>query len=204
MGDPWERRPRETPRAFAAFTIYLGLGTTRSLAETAKKSQSTLGRIQNWSRTHKWASRAGAWEDRQAEIARAAHAKRLEDTRERIYSMGELAERKSMDALRNMDPKVFGPNVVPSMLKTAADLQITGLGGDIGDAPKQTVNVSVSGAGGGGIPAGGPRIALVFDDGYGQQLKEVMEDAGLEIPAPRFRRGRPESGLARTALAKLG
>lgn len=67
-GYDFERRERESDKAFAAFEAYLRMGSDRtvnSTAEQLKKSRKTLG---DWSGKHDWASRADAYDTRMAEI----------------------------------------------------------------------------------------------------------------------------------------
>jgi hypothetical protein len=54
---PFEQQPKETAKAFEAFTTYLSLGAERSLAEVARKLGKSEGLIQRWSRRHHWGQR---------------------------------------------------------------------------------------------------------------------------------------------------
>jgi hypothetical protein len=59
---PWDRRPNETVKAYAAFQTYLDQGVDRSYVCVAK----ALGRsgtwIEQWGRKHEWPARAAAWD----------------------------------------------------------------------------------------------------------------------------------------------
>lgn len=63
--NPWDMRPGETARAWAAFCAYRDMGPTRSLRtlETSGHKASTkLAQLGKWSRTFDWTDRAAAWD----------------------------------------------------------------------------------------------------------------------------------------------
>ena len=53
----FEQQPKETAKAFEAFSIYLNLGLARSLAAVARKLDKREGLIERWSRRHHWGER---------------------------------------------------------------------------------------------------------------------------------------------------
>lgn len=57
MSLPFEQQPKETAKAFEAFTVYLELGPARSLAAVGKKLGKSEGLIERWSRRHHWGER---------------------------------------------------------------------------------------------------------------------------------------------------
>ena len=70
---PFERQPKETSRAFAAFKVYLELGPERSLvAARAKLGSCTRRSIERWSRRFGWMDRVRAFERHTAELERLA------------------------------------------------------------------------------------------------------------------------------------
>ena len=69
---PWQRLPKETAPAFAAFQKYLKMGPKRSLAAVSgrgKGKKQASGNITRWSMTHLWVSRASAYDEHLASIA---------------------------------------------------------------------------------------------------------------------------------------
>ena len=61
---PFEQQPRESAKAFAAFSLYLGLGPQRSLAAVSRKLAKSEQLIKRWSTKFDWPSRV---------LAHAAH-----------------------------------------------------------------------------------------------------------------------------------
>ena len=63
---PWERRPREGERAYAAFLAYRDLGPGRTLEATRTrlgKRPGYLKPIERWSALRQWRERSCAWDD---------------------------------------------------------------------------------------------------------------------------------------------
>ena len=68
----FEKQPRESARAFAAFKTYLEMGPQRSLAEASKRSAKSLPLLKRWSRKYDWSSRVAAHAAHLAEVERVA------------------------------------------------------------------------------------------------------------------------------------
>jgi hypothetical protein len=60
MAMVFERQPRETAKAFAAFQEYLGMGPERSLAAVGAKLGTSKSNIANWSRKFHWRDRVAS------------------------------------------------------------------------------------------------------------------------------------------------
>ena len=56
----FERQPRESAKAFAAFTAYLGMGPERSLSGVGAKLGKSKGMMEKWSRKFDWPARVAA------------------------------------------------------------------------------------------------------------------------------------------------
>lgn len=76
---PWERRPREPPRAHALFDQFLALGPYRSLRQLDEIGVASYDYLKKLSAKWRWQERAAAW---QAEVARAQHSARTADIRQ--------------------------------------------------------------------------------------------------------------------------
>jgi hypothetical protein len=91
---PWDRRPDESPPAFAAFRTYLEQGAARSVtkvAEECHKSRSLIGR---WSSRHRWRARSDAYDahDTARYLAEVADARRTLAHRHLAVSRVALAK----------------------------------------------------------------------------------------------------------------
>ena len=56
----FEQRPKESDKAFAAFAMYLSMGSERSLAQVGKKLGKSEGLIERWSKRFDWGGRVQA------------------------------------------------------------------------------------------------------------------------------------------------
>src|SRR5438067_12957924 len=56
----FEQLPRESAKAFGAFSVYLSMGAERSLAEVGRKLGKSEGLMERWSRKFDWAGRVQA------------------------------------------------------------------------------------------------------------------------------------------------
>lgn len=69
---PFEQQPRESDKAFAAFSVYLSLGPERSLAVTASKLAKSEQLMERWSKRYDWHARVQAHSTHMALVEREA------------------------------------------------------------------------------------------------------------------------------------
>ena len=55
---PFEQQPKESAKAFAAFSVYLSLGPERSLAAVGQKLGKSMALLERWSALWRWLERA--------------------------------------------------------------------------------------------------------------------------------------------------
>jgi uncharacterized protein (DUF2461 family) len=60
MNHAFEQHPKESAKAFAAFSLYLNLGAERSLAAVAQKLSKSEQLLKRWSAKFDWPARVGA------------------------------------------------------------------------------------------------------------------------------------------------
>src|SRR5947207_2461444 len=83
MPHTFEQQPNESAKAFAAFTVYLGMGAERSLAAVGKQLGKSTPLMKRWSRKFDWPARAQA---------HAAHLALVERETMEALSRGKSAE----------------------------------------------------------------------------------------------------------------
>src|ERR1039457_4106793 len=71
---PFEQQPRESNKAFAAFSLYLSLGPERSIREVGKQLGKSEGLIERWAAKFGWTDRVAAHGAHLAIIEREAVA----------------------------------------------------------------------------------------------------------------------------------
>jgi hypothetical protein len=91
--DPWDRRPGETPKAYAAFLDYRNMGAhKRSLrAMTAREHNPDavhLAVAMKWSRENDWVDRVGSWDDFLARQDQIEQVEQVHAMRRRHAALG--------------------------------------------------------------------------------------------------------------------
>lgn len=102
---PWERQPKESSQAFAAFDCYCRMGAERSLSKVSQvlhKSKTLLGR---WSSEWEWVKRCQAYDNFLQEQELEQVKKEREQMRKRHAVLGELLQKKAASALKSLDPE---------------------------------------------------------------------------------------------------
>jgi len=121
---PWDRRPRETPRAYATFRRYRDLGPLRLLDALVDIDAAITPRtIREWSSRNDWKDRAQAWDD---ETHRLEDARRLESIRvmhTRHQQAGRVAMNKALQALADVRPEDIPPYAAARLLELGARLE---------------------------------------------------------------------------------
>ena len=68
----FEQQPRESSKAFAAFSLYLSLGPERSTREVGKRLGKSEGLMERWAAKFDWTGRVAAHEAHLACVEREA------------------------------------------------------------------------------------------------------------------------------------
>jgi len=133
---PFEQLPRESNKAFAAFSLYLSLGAERSTREVARKLGKSLTIIGRWSSKFDWPARVQAHGAHLAIIEREAveavarskaaeWEKRETQLRETEWSMHEraiAAAKRGLDAYMDKDKVYANLADIARMLEIASKL----------------------------------------------------------------------------------
>ena len=133
---PFEQQAKESAKAFAAFTAYLGMGPERSLDAVRLKCGKCARLIQRWSSQWRWTERVGAHAAHLAVIEReAAEAlargksaewlKRQQELREREWAMHEkciAAAERGLKAFMEREKVYANLADIARMLEVASKL----------------------------------------------------------------------------------
>ena len=185
----FEQQPRESAKAFAAFSLYLGMGPERSLAAVGKKLGKSKVMMEKWSRRFDWPARVVAHGGHLALVEREAAeavvrakgvdwAERYAELRESEWkARAELVD-LAWEVIRRWRSK---PERVGSLegLARLLDLMST-LGRRACEVA--TERTEVTGAGGGPIRV---EIEAALDKIYGKPLPgEVVEAEVISNQSP--------------------
>jgi len=61
MNQSFEKQPKESAKAFAAFSLYLGLGEQRSLEAVGQKLGKSKALMERWSKRYHWFERVDSY-----------------------------------------------------------------------------------------------------------------------------------------------
>jgi hypothetical protein len=162
MTAAFEQQPKESSKAFAAFSLYLSLGPERSLAAVAQKLHKSVTIFGRWSAKFGWQERVAAHAAHLALVEREAieasarskaaeWEKRETQLRETEWAMHEraiAAAKRGLDAYMEKDKVYANLADIARMLEIASKLGrlATGLdksNGETADVP-QTLRVEVT------------------------------------------------------------
>jgi transposase len=160
----FEQQPRESNKAFAAFSLYLSLGPERSIREVGERLGKSEGLIERWASKFDWRNRVAAHGAHLAMVEREAMeamarskaaewAGREQQLRETEWAMHEraiAAAKRGLDAYMEKDKVYANLADIARMLEIASKLGrlATGLGDGErrkgNDLPTMRVEVTVA------------------------------------------------------------
>ena len=164
MPHPFERLPRESEKAFAAFSLYLSQGAERSTREVGKQLGKSEGLIERWAAKFDWRSRVAAHTAHLAIVEREAieavargksaewssREQKLRETEWAMHEAAIAAAKKGLAAYMERDKVYANLADIARMLEIASKLGrlATGLG-DVehrngNDLPAMRVEVTVA------------------------------------------------------------
>jgi hypothetical protein len=161
---PFEKQPRESAKAFAAFSLYLNQGSERSIEECARKLLKSSRLLRRWAQKFDWPARVAAHGAHLAIVEREAieavargkaaewesREQKLRETEWQMHEAAIAAAKKGLAAYMEKDKVYANLADIARMLEIASKLGrlATGLGdgehrkGD--DLPAVRVEVTVA------------------------------------------------------------
>ena len=144
MPHPFERLPRESEKAFAAFSLYLSQGSERSIAECARKLLKSSRLLRTWAQKYDWSARVAAHAAHLAIVEREAieavargkaaewesREQKLRETEWEMHERAIAAAKRGLDAYMEREKVYANLADIARMLEIASKLGrlATGLG----------------------------------------------------------------------------
>jgi transposase len=136
MGLPFEQQTKESDKAFAAFALYLSMGSERSTAAVATKLTKSEQLVRRWSARWRWTERVSAHAAHLAAVERdatealargksAEWLKRQQELREREWTMHEkciAAAERGLKAFMEREKVYANLADIARMLEVASKL----------------------------------------------------------------------------------
>jgi hypothetical protein len=182
---PFEQQPRESAKAFAAFSLYLNLGAERSTAKVAKQLAKSKQLVRRWSAKFGWSDRVAAHGAHLAIIEREAMAatvrgkaaiweKRETQLRETEWSMHEraiAAAKRGLDAYMEKEKVYANLADIARMLEIASKLGRLATGLDKSNGESQNDD---------DLPALRVEVTVALEKIYGEpEIVDVQTVPGL-------------------------
>jgi hypothetical protein len=160
----FEQQPRESAKAFAAFSLYLSLGAERSLSRVSKQLQKSVTMLGRWSSKFDWPARVSAHAAHLAVVEREAieaaarrnaavweaREQKLKETEWDMHERAIAAAKRGLDAYMEREKVYANLADIARMLEIASKLGrlATGLGDGDGrrgdDLPAVRVEVTLA------------------------------------------------------------
>jgi hypothetical protein len=184
--EPWEQRSGEPNRWYSRFEIFRLAGPNRSLLGVVNADRQQRGANkaksipQAWSKNAKkwnWRERAEAWDQHERQVARAAHAKAIEDMNRRHLQEARAFQHLAAQRIKAMNLEKLSPADTLRFCIEAAKLERLALG-----VPETIEEQRLTGATGGAV-AFTVEAAVRAD----QELKEwnherIQQQSGGTLP----------------------
>src|SRR5664280_2668469 len=136
MNHAFEQQPRESAKAFAAFSLYLNLGPQRGLREVARKLDKCLTVVGHWSKKFDWPARVQA---------HGAHLAIIEREAVEAVARGKAAEwEKRETQLREQEWALRG-ELHEACMKVLSKFKDGSRGATLGDAARAAETMSFLG-----------------------------------------------------------
>jgi len=142
----FEQQPRESAKAFAAFSLYLSLGAERSIEECARKLLKSSRLLRRWAQRFDWPSRVAAYAAHLAVVEREAieatvrgraaiwesREQALKETEWAMHEQAIAAAKRGLDEYLKREKVYANLADIARMLEIASKLGrlATGLGTD--------------------------------------------------------------------------
>jgi len=142
----FEQQPRESNKAFAAFSLYLSMGSERGLRELARKLDKSLTVVGKWSSKFDWPARVAAYGAHLSIVERGAieaaargkaaewqsREQKLRETEWAMHERAIAAAKRGLDAYMEREKVYANLADIARMLEIASKLGrlATGLGTD--------------------------------------------------------------------------
>ena len=192
---PFEQQPRESNKAFAAFSLYLSLGPERSTREVGKQLGKSEGLIERWAAKFDWRSRVAAHGAHLAVVERGAieaaargkaaeweiREQKLRETEWAMHERAIAAAKRGLDAYMEREKVYANLADIARMLEIASKLGrlATGLGTD-GERRK-----------GDDLPAVRVEVTVALEKIYGEPLPGEVVDVEAMLALPEAPCGGP-------------
>lgn len=120
---PWERQKGESAQAFEAFSLYLDLGTERSIRAVSQELGKSKTLIDRWSRTNSWVERCRAWDNHLQREAKKEAVAEIRKMNQQHIQLARALQGAAAKALKDRGAAIITDKNLAAVVKLATDLE---------------------------------------------------------------------------------
>ena len=119
----WERREKESPQAYGAFSIYRDMGAERSYAKVAQQLCKSKTIVNRWGSIWNWADRVRDWDNEIAAKVKEGVEKTATEMAQRHLKMASMLQTKAVTALSQMSVDDLTARDIVALMKQGVDME---------------------------------------------------------------------------------
>ncbi len=119
----WERQENESEPAFQAFVTYRDKGLDRTLISVSQELHKSYTLIRRWADTWSWSERVREYDNELERKAKKEAEKQRKDMYTRHAKIATTFQKKAMEALNELDPKMMSAKSIREFIEMATELE---------------------------------------------------------------------------------
>jgi len=111
----WDKLPKESSKAFAAFQLYRNQGQNRSITKVSQTLKKSRSLIQRWSKKYNWIPRVNAWErflDKYIQECRKDEIEKMNQRQIQTANLIRDLAKKKLDGIKNPEKELTIPETI--------------------------------------------------------------------------------------------
>lgn len=174
--EPWDQRPGETRKAYAAFLAYRDMGRTRSHRKLAAATGYSHSAYSRWNTEHGWQDRVEAWDQHLDAERNAAAVEQARTMHDEWMNLSLKMLNRAAEGLAKFADKELSPKQVVDLADCSLRFAKAALG--VADVHVQVDAVSEDLV----VDRRNRMWALLTKDPDAQDVVERLEAMGVEVP----------------------
>lgn len=135
-GITWTRMPKESAKAYEAFTLYRDMGKERTIPKVAEACGKSVSLMNRWSQTYSWVKRVAAYDDEVDRQAAAEHIRDIAKTRARQRKQAVKMQLKGVELLQAIQVGDAKLSEIVSLMKLGMEQERICMG-DVGEVVEE-------------------------------------------------------------------
>jgi hypothetical protein len=121
--EPWERQKGESVQAYEAFSLYINMGSKRTVSAVARELQKSRQLLERWKVKWEWKERARLYDNSLEKEAREKAVKDKKSMVDRQIKIAMQVQKKALEALEQLSVEEMSPKDIKEFLKMSTELE---------------------------------------------------------------------------------